>query len=112
MIRDYEPVLIHAAGCPDAPEGPASVPAVSVAKAYPHGKPHRCLSGAYARGNGGVIVETVVTEPHVYVASTIQPADATRPLCRTCRGTHGDGRQDAGPQEPPTGLIVVRRGAS
>ena len=84
------------------------MPAISVARAYPHGKPHRCLSGVYARGNGGVIVETVAPEPHDYVASTIQPADATRPLCRTCRGTHGNGLVGSAPPSP-TGLIVVRR---
>ena len=108
MSRDYEPVLIHAAGCPDAPEGPGSVSALAVAQAYPHGRPHRCLSGVYARGNGGVIVEVLQPELHAYVASTIQPADATRALCRVCRGTHGIGGPAGPPPEGPSGLVIVR----
>jgi hypothetical protein len=88
--REYEPTLVHDQRCPEAPIGEMLFPARAVAQAYPHARPHRCLSPAVARANGNVVIEkAAVYPPHDYVESTIRPYDATRALCRTCRGTHG-----------------------
>jgi hypothetical protein len=37
-----------------------------------------------------VVVEQVEYGRHDYERSDVFPDDATRPLCRRCRGTHGD----------------------
>jgi hypothetical protein len=37
-----------------------------------------------------VVAEPGEYEPHEHQASTIWPDDAPRPLCRICRGTHGE----------------------
>ena len=109
MTRDYDPVLIHRATCPEAPQGLLLLTARSVAQAHPHGRPHRCLTNEMARSNCGVVIEQVTPEPHDYVESTIVPADATRPLCRICRGTHGEAPPQPETPAPLSALIVPGR---
>lgn len=88
--RDYDPaVRIHAAGCPAAPPSLLVVPGRSIAERYPNGRPHPLCVSSASQARGALVVETVDYPPHSYVASTIKPDDATRALCRTCRGTHG-----------------------
>jgi hypothetical protein len=86
VSHDYEPaVVVHSADCDDAPPTTLVYPARAVADAYPTGRPHRC----FHRRTDRAVVEHIEYETHMYVPSTIRPDDATRPLCRVCRGTHG-----------------------
>lgn len=100
--RDYDPaVVIHVADCDEAPADPGMIYPARAMQAYPNGRPHQCFQREAITRNAPSIVERVEYERHDYVPSTIFPDDATRPLCRTCRGTHGDET----PQEStPSGL--------
>ncbi|MEU4422234.1 hypothetical protein AB0F81_16530 [Actinoplanes sp. NPDC024001] len=80
-------MVVHSADCDDAPASTLVYPARAAADAYPNGRPHRCFHRRTARA----VIEHVEYEAHAYVPSTIRPDDATRPLCRVCRGTHGPG---------------------
>lgn len=97
-LREYEPAgLVHATTCPGAPRGLVRLQATSLRAS--HDRPHICINGAWARANRDVVIERIDYEPHDYEPSTILPSDATRELCRTCRGTHGD-ELVAGPMDP------------
>ena len=89
-IRDYPPgVVLHAPHCRDAGDGNAPGLGVRVAIAqYPI---HQfCYCTGNDPGNAPyVVVEQIDFGIHLYVPSGTRPADATRPLCKTCRGTHG-----------------------
>ena len=86
---DYPPApLIHRPDCAGITPGAFPVLATpEIARQFPNGKPHRCYD---FRANSSGAVEPLVYPEHDYVPSTLKPDDARRPLCRSCRGTHGD----------------------
>ncbi|BBH64847.1 hypothetical protein ACTI_15320 [Actinoplanes sp. OR16] len=110
--REYDPAWrVHAADCPDAPPGAFVTTARAVYEAFPHDRPHRCLTKGYVSRNGAVVREQIHYEPHDWVPSTIVPADAIRALCRTCRGTRCANRGGPPVQvlpQTPSGLIIGR----
>jgi hypothetical protein len=88
--REYEPAgVVHVLDCD---EGPAERLLVLRAQGLrgSHDRPHRCVTAAAVAANDEVVIERVDYGPHDHVESTIWPDDATRALCRTCRGTHGN----------------------
>lgn len=88
-MREYPPAhVIHQADCDDAPAGLAF--RAQALAAYPNSRPHRCFSRDTVTHNREVVAEVIDYEPHAYEPSTIHPDDAVRPLCKVCRGTHGD----------------------
>jgi hypothetical protein len=94
-FRDYPPApQIHRLDCASITAG--SLPELStpeIARRYPNGKPHHCYD-FHANASGAV--EPVFYPQHDYEPSTIRYDDARRPLCRTCRGTHGDETVEGG----------------
>ncbi|MGK5677607.1 hypothetical protein [Actinoplanes sp. URMC 104] len=85
-MKDYPPArLIHESTCPDAPGG-LVLPASAFRDS--HDRPHTCVTRDTIRNNRPVVTEHVEYERHTYTPSTIEPADATRKLCRVCYGTH------------------------
>ncbi len=105
--REYEPAgVVHKATCLDGPvEAHFTLRAAALRNS--HDRPHFCFTRADAAANAEITIERVDYGPHDYVQSTIWPVDATRPLCRTCRGTHGDNppRELVAPRSP-VGLIL------
>lgn len=98
--REYEPAgVVHVADCAEAPAGRMFILRAAALR-NSHDRPHSCFTRAHAAANAEIVIERVDYKTHAYVQSTIWPADATRPLCRTCRGTHGD--------NPPRELIAPR----
>lgn len=91
-MRDYPPAhTIHEVDCTDAPAGLFPFRVHNVPFAYPNARAHTaCISHETVRMNREVVAEPGDYEPHPYEASAERPADAARPLCRTCGGTHGD----------------------
>jgi hypothetical protein len=88
VIRDYPPAhIVHEAKCPAAPLGLFAFKATVLA-AYPNSRPHTCISRETVTYNRLVVVEPVGYPRHAYEPSGATQPDATRPLCRTCRGTH------------------------
>ncbi|WP_436528926.1 hypothetical protein [Actinoplanes sp. HUAS TT8] len=86
--RDYPPAgVVHVLDCDEAPrERLLVISARSLRQS--HDRPHRCITSAVVAANADCVIERVDYELHDYVESTIWPVDATRPLCRACRGTH------------------------
>lgn len=100
--REYPPApLIHRPDCDGIAQGAFPVMATrDIALRHPNGRPHRCYDFlAYDRG----AVEPVIYPAHEYVRSTIHYEDARVPLCRRCRGTHGDVQVAGG------GLLLASR---
>lgn len=85
--RHYPPAsLVHSPGCPALPKVDLQQLATrAIATAYPNAVMHNCYH--FHRNSHG-IVEPRTYPPHDYKPSTVAPADAVRPLCDTCRGTH------------------------
>ena len=86
---------IHEAACLDAPAGLATFQARAVETLYPLGRPHYCFDKDTVAHNRDCVAETADVEPHPFVCSTIWPADATGPLCHTCRGSHPESAIEA-----------------
>jgi hypothetical protein len=105
-MREYPPgAVFHIPSCPDIYGHCA--PSVQVLRAVAENPSHRyCLcTGGGPDSAPYVVIERVDYGPHLYVPSANQPRDATRPLCRVCRGTHGE----PAPGEPnPPGLVTPR----
>ena len=58
----------------------------AIAHQYPNGRMHSCYHfSLFPKG----LVETMVYPPHAYEESSVLYADAARPLCAVCMGTHG-----------------------
>ena len=86
--KEYPPaVRVHGVGCSEIKGMLLSrLPMSQIAIDYPNGSPHlACLSGGHRVG----VIEVVEYPPHVYEGSSQCPADATKPLCAYCGGTHG-----------------------
>ncbi|GIF15145.1 hypothetical protein [Actinoplanes teichomyceticus] len=97
--HEYPPAgVVHTADCEDAPPGLLTLPAQALRGS--HDRPHRCVNSAAVAANRPLVIERVAYEPHPYEESTIHPVDATKPLCRTCRGTHGVDPAAYRPQQP------------
>ena len=98
MISDYPPgVVLHAPHCPEAGDGNA--PGLDVRQAiaaYPSYQLCGCAGGSPDTAPY-VVVEQINYGIHLYVPAGARPDDATRPLCKTCRGTHGT---------LPAGLVI------
>jgi hypothetical protein len=92
-FRDYPPApQIHRPNCPGIP--PGALPVLTtpeIARRYPNGVMHNCY---HFKANPNGFVEPVVYPEHDYKPSTLKPADARRPWCGTCRGTHGAEQMD------------------
>lgn len=109
MRREYPPgVVFHAPDCVDGGNATA-LPLGAAKEVYPS---HQFDVCATPGDTPYVAVEHVhIGKTHEYAQSDKWPNDATRPLCRVCRGTHGDKT----PTEPgPSGLpqrpsLIVRR---
>ncbi len=86
---------IHESACPDAPRGLMTVKARDVPTVHPYGRPHTCFDRDTVAFNRDCMAEAVDYEPHPYSRSTIWPADATGPLCSTCRGSHPESALEA-----------------
>ncbi|WP_328465564.1 hypothetical protein OHA21_43915 [Actinoplanes sp. NBC_00393] len=106
--KDYPPApVVHDAHrCDDAPAG-IRVSANAAREAAPNARAHRCFSRVTVVWRHDVVIEPVEYEPHAYEASTILSCEdgiqATRPLCRICRGTHGE----QPPAEPVPGRLFI-----
>jgi hypothetical protein len=88
-MRDYPPAhTIHELGCPEAPTDLIAFRARGTREAHPNGFPHTCVTSDTVKHNREVVAEPPSFEPHPYAPSAAEQPDATRPLCRTCRGTH------------------------
>jgi hypothetical protein len=86
--REYPPaVKVHGIGCAEVTGLLLSrLPMHQIARDHPNGSPHlACLSGGDTVG----VIEVVEYPPHAYEESSQRPADASRPLCAYCGGTHG-----------------------
>lgn len=91
--RHYPPAhQIHAPTCGSLPNGLEILPTSQLAERYPNGVMHHCY---HFHQNATGVAEQVFYPPHDYEASANFPADAVRPLCRSCRGTHEDETQVA-----------------
>lgn len=106
--RDYPPAAsVHdPSRCEHAPPGILMSPRAA-AEAYPNARPHTCFTRDTITAGRAVVVEHIDYEPHRYQPSTIQHEsgiNAIRPLCKICRGTHGD----APPATGPSGLLITR----
>lgn len=89
-MKHYPPAhIIHEADCDVAPAG-LFVFQASNLQNFPNGRPHACFSRATITHNRDVVAEPGDYEPHSYEPSTLRPADAAQPLCKVCRGTHGE----------------------
>jgi hypothetical protein len=86
---------LHEATCVDAPRGLPIIKAQDVPTTYPYGRPHTCVDRDTGTFNRDCVAEFVDYETHPYVYSTIWPADATGPLCSTCRGSHPESAIEA-----------------
>ncbi|GAA4924255.1 hypothetical protein [Actinoplanes utahensis] len=87
--RDFPPgVVLHAPHCPDAGDGnKATLPTLKAIADYPSFR--WCLCGNLD-DTPHVVVEAIDYGLHLYEpAPGVPPRDAIRPLCKTCRGTHG-----------------------
>ena len=78
---------LHEARCEFAPSGLVRVSAKAALDAYPYARVH-CITRATVEAHRFCVVERATYEDHRFVRSSIWPADATGPLCMTCRGTH------------------------
>ncbi|MEU4557032.1 hypothetical protein AB0F72_01485 [Actinoplanes sp. NPDC023936] len=111
MRRDYPPgVVLHAPHCVEGGNSPAA--AIDAAyEAYPSRQLHFCFGGMVPPGLMDahtlkeimpfVVVEQIEYGPHGYLQSAKWPADAVRPLCLKCQGTHAS---SARAQPGPGGL--------
>jgi hypothetical protein len=54
---------------------------------YPNAVVHDCY---HFHDNPNGVAKPAVYPEHDYKPSTLKPADARRPWCGICRGTHGD----------------------
>ena len=108
--KDYPPaVYVHdPSRCEDAPPG-IFYPPRAVAQAHPNARPHTCFNNETIVSGRKVTIEHVDYEPHPYEPSTITECEigirATRPLCKTCRGTHAE----AAPPPASSALTIVQR---
>jgi hypothetical protein len=85
---EYPPaVRVHGIDCIDVKNKAFTrLPLAQIAATYPNGSPHlSCLSFGHREG----VIEVVDYPDHPYEESSQHPADATRPLCAYCSGTHG-----------------------
>jgi hypothetical protein len=90
-MREYPPAhVIHEATCPDAPPGLLSFRAHLIPAVHPNARAHGCISPQTVANNREVVAEPGDAGDHAYEPSDNRPADATRPLCRHCSGTHGE----------------------
>ena len=109
--RDYPPgVILHAPHCVEGGNSPA-LPIEAAFGAYPSRQLHFCFGGMIPAQLEGLALQDVM--PHVviehweyggheYQQSDDWPNDAIRPLCRRCRGTHGDTLT----AQPATGTVL------
>jgi hypothetical protein len=105
-LREYPPgAIFHTSSCPEITGH--SAPSLPVLQAVAANPSHRyCIcTGGGPDTAPYVVVERVDYGPHLYVPSPSRPRDATRALCRTCRGTHGD--TTPGASSLP-GLVIPR----
>jgi hypothetical protein len=106
MLRDYPPgAVFHSPSCPEI--NGHSAPSIPVMRAVAENPSHQyCMcTGGNQDAVPYVVIQRVDYGDHLYVPSPNWPHDATRALCRTCRGTHGESR----PGEPsPLGLVIPR----
>ncbi|SDT74474.1 hypothetical protein SAMN04489716_6993 [Actinoplanes derwentensis] len=102
-LRDYPPAAqIHRPDCPGISQGTLpELTTAEIARSHPNAVMHNCY---HFHQNTAGVVEPVVYPPHDYKPSTNKPADARRPLCATCRGTHGDQQVEG------AGLLLPTRG--
>ncbi|BAL85451.1 hypothetical protein AMIS_2310 [Actinoplanes missouriensis 431] len=111
MRRDYPAgVVLHAPHCVEGGNSPA-LPIDAAYEAYPSHQLHFCFGGMVPAGLMDmhtlqeimpfVVVEQIQYGPHDYVQSEKWPADAVRPLCGKCQGTHEAARVQA---PTPAGL--------
>ncbi len=89
-MKEYPPAhTIHEARCPEAPAGLFSFRAGNLGQAYPNARPHHCFTRDTVRMNLPVVAEHIAYQAHPYEPSTLRPEDASKALCKICRGTHG-----------------------
>jgi hypothetical protein len=90
LMRDYAPAhIIHEETCEEAP-GLIAFRAQNLLEAYPTSTPHTCFSRDSVNNNRYVVAEPGEYERHDWQPSTLVLLDATRALCKICRGTHGE----------------------
>jgi hypothetical protein len=103
LRRHYQPgVVFHAPHCIDGGNA-MSVPVGAAMEAHPNYQFDQCFVGLFSIVNDPVAlaeimphvsIENITTKRHPYTpsdprdTSRPQPADAIRPLCSVCRGTH------------------------
>lgn len=103
-LRDYPPgTVFHSPSCPDI--NGHSAPSLAASRAIAENPSHQwCFCTGGGPDNAPyVVIQRVDYGPHLYVPSPNKPADATRALCRTCRGTHGDAAPE---QTSASGLVI------
>jgi hypothetical protein len=88
-LREYPPgAVFHIPSCPDVADSAPSLPVLQAVAANPSHRYCVCTGGG-PDDAPQVVIERVDYGPHLYGPSPNRPRDATRALCRTCRGTHG-----------------------